>query len=153
LLTGGNEQRVLYRLRRRGDHSWVDATAKLASAKRLLLGLLDSGPAAGPCENDLIALEGVFGVDFDLDSVLAGLVSSVSLQDSENNDSMYSSVFPGMSPVLAAKWNSMGFTVGAYFKNSNSFTYTLLYDIGLSALFGPLVSNAPGWGMLVPGLN
>jgi RHS repeat-associated protein len=38
-------------------------------------------------------------------------------------------------------------------RNSNSFTYTLLYDIGLSALFGPSVSFAPGWGMLVPGLH
>jgi len=38
-------------------------------------------------------------------------------------------------------------------RNSNSFTYTLLYDIGLTALFGQSVSSAPGWGMLVPGLN
>ncbi len=38
-------------------------------------------------------------------------------------------------------------------RNSNSFTYTLLYDIGLSASFGPSVSFAPGRGMLVPGLN
>jgi RHS repeat-associated protein len=39
-------------------------------------------------------------------------------------------------------------------RNSNSFTYTLLYDIGLSASFSQSVQSfAPGWGMLVPGLN
>jgi hypothetical protein len=37
-------------------------------------------------------------------------------------------------------------------RNSNSFTYTLLNNIGLSSVFSPFVSNAPGWGMLVPGL-
>ncbi len=36
--------------------------------------------------------------------------------------------------------------------NSNSFTYTLLYDIGLSEVFTPYIGWSPGWGQLVPGL-
>lgn len=38
-------------------------------------------------------------------------------------------------------------------RNSNSFTYTLLNDIGLAATFSPFVGNAPGWRLLVPGLT
>jgi RHS repeat-associated protein len=38
-------------------------------------------------------------------------------------------------------------------RNSNSFTFTLLNDIGLSSTFSPYVFNSPGWGLLVPGLN
>ena len=38
-------------------------------------------------------------------------------------------------------------------RNSNSFTYTLLYDIGLSRTFTPYIGNSPGWNLLVPGLN
>jgi hypothetical protein len=37
--------------------------------------------------------------------------------------------------------------------NSNSFTYTLLWDIGLGKTFTPYVGWAPGWGYLVPGLH
>jgi RHS repeat-associated protein len=37
--------------------------------------------------------------------------------------------------------------------NSNSFTYTLLNDIGLSAVFQPFIGWSPGWGQLVPGLQ
>ena len=38
--------------------------------------------------------------------------------------------------------------------NSNSYTYTLLYDAGLNSVFGSYVAAdwAPGWGQLVPGL-
>lgn len=36
--------------------------------------------------------------------------------------------------------------------NSNSFTYTLLYDAGLQFLFDPVVGWDPGWGQLVPGM-
>jgi hypothetical protein len=38
-------------------------------------------------------------------------------------------------------------------RNSNSFTFTLLYDLGLSNVFSPFIFNSPGWGLLVPGLN
>jgi hypothetical protein len=38
-------------------------------------------------------------------------------------------------------------------RNSNSFTYTLLSDIGLGSIFTPFVGNAPRWGLLVNGLN
>jgi hypothetical protein len=38
-------------------------------------------------------------------------------------------------------------------RNSNSFTFTLLTDIGLISDFQNAPSWAPGWGMLVPGLN
>ena len=43
--------------------------------------------------------------------------------------------------------------IGGY--NSNSFTYTLLNDVGLSGLLGSFgsVGFAPGWGSLVPGLQ
>jgi RHS repeat-associated protein len=36
--------------------------------------------------------------------------------------------------------------------NSNSFTYSLLYDIGLAGILSP-TAWAPSWGQLVPGLN
>ncbi len=35
--------------------------------------------------------------------------------------------------------------------NSNSFTFTLLFDIGLSSVFQP-IGWSPGWGQVVPGL-
>ena len=37
--------------------------------------------------------------------------------------------------------------------NSNSFTFTLLYDIGLSKAFASSIFSSPGWGFRVPGLN
>ena len=37
--------------------------------------------------------------------------------------------------------------------NSNSFTYTLLSDVGLGTFFTSFVSWSPGWGQLVPGLH
>jgi RHS repeat-associated protein len=36
--------------------------------------------------------------------------------------------------------------------NSNSFTFTLLSQIGLAAVFQPYIGWSPGWGFLVPGL-
>jgi hypothetical protein len=36
--------------------------------------------------------------------------------------------------------------------NSNSFTYTLLNQLGLLNAFGPPPGWNPGWGKLVPGL-
>jgi hypothetical protein len=36
--------------------------------------------------------------------------------------------------------------------NSNSFTYTLLVDVGLSTYFGSPTA-APGWGYLIPGFH
>jgi len=41
-------------------------------------------------------------------------------------------------------------TLGGY--NSNSFTSTLLYDVGLLNYYGTLTRWAPGWGFKVPGL-
>ena len=37
--------------------------------------------------------------------------------------------------------------------NSNSFTYTLLNDIGLGGAFQSVIGWSPGWGQLVPGLQ
>jgi len=36
--------------------------------------------------------------------------------------------------------------------NSNSFTHTLLQDVGLGSWFGALPGWVPGWNKLVPGL-
>jgi hypothetical protein len=57
-----------------------------------------------------------------------------------------------------SKYNSSG-TWAAYDPtaifgyNSNSFTYTLLNDVGLTKAFGPLLGLGPGWGQVVPGLQ
>ena len=37
--------------------------------------------------------------------------------------------------------------------NSNSFTFTLLSNVGLGNVFTPFVGWSPGWGQLVPGLH
>ena len=47
------------------------------------------------------------------------------------------------------KYNALA-KPGTY--NSNSFTFTLLYQIGLASYFGQPGNLAPGWGKLVPGL-
>jgi hypothetical protein len=36
--------------------------------------------------------------------------------------------------------------------NSNSFTYTLLNQVGLASIFQPFIGWSPGWGFIVPGL-
>jgi hypothetical protein len=36
--------------------------------------------------------------------------------------------------------------------NSNAFTYTLLFDVGLSSFFGDPSGFTPGWGQIISGL-
>jgi len=112
----GNASRVANRLTRKGDHSWSDASAKLQSAEGLVSSLLTGGNVPAPCAGDLNAIGANFG-DVDLGAMLENLVGSVSLQDSENNSNLASSVYPNMDPTIAARWNASGFTVGQLFNN------------------------------------
>jgi RHS repeat-associated protein len=122
--------------------------------------VLEGAPTGSPVLSSLI---GFFGTDGQGQLKGSNIYSPINIQDATYDgilacpdvvsiDSAYQ-LYNGSANL--ARYNFLALYVPGLGQtyNSNSFTFSLLEDAGLSGLFGTPPGWTPGWGLTVPGLG
>ena len=145
----------------RGQHTYLDVTETLPSGQVLFNDVLKGDPAHGHSAfkhprasgNMQGFVEPVSAGQFQgsTNSAKNTLLGSDSGPDGLRRNCVHglrASIFI-TAPV---ELSTHRFRNGTTTFNSNSFTYTLLADIGIAQIFSSVIGWSPGWGFIVPGM-